>query len=236
MKLLKKLFVFVVPVAVFFGFVGACPVLAVTSGPIEPYSFSASSGTQPGSVKLIWYDDGSAPKYNLLYGTDPNNYIYGVVDIAHSVHQANEFTVGYLAPGKTYYFKLCGVRPDGDTESGPIKAQAATNANPTAKAVYYSTSKNYEMPYLFALGYGKDAGTVTVTWFDNDSANKYDIVYGLSPGNYIYGFQDMPYSPNLSNTFSVGSLTPGTTYYFALVAERDSTVVSWSSPLQITAR
>jgi len=231
----EKVFVFVVSMFAFFGVASLLPVSAITSGPIEPFSFSAMPGAQAGTVKLLWYDDGSAPKYNVLYGTDQNNLNYGVVDIAHSRSQANEFTVGYLTPGQTYYFKLCGVRSDGDTEAGPIVAKAASSGN-TVKSSDFATVKNYEMPYLFALSYGDSSGAVNVTWFDNDSANKYDIVYGTDPSNYAYGFQDMPYNPNFSNTFTVRFLSPGATYYFSLVAERDGTVVSWSQPLRIVVK
>ena len=229
MKLISKLTTFVLTIGVFTILTGN--VLA-SNPPVNPYSFNAVPGSKVGTVKVTWYDDGDADKYNLIYGTDPNNYTFGVVDMGHSKKKANEFTVEYLIPGQTYYFKLYG----GLTEVGPIKVQAATTATINKKSTYYSASKNYEMPYLFALSYGDGPGVVNVTWFDNDTADKYDIVYGLSPGNYSYGFQNMPNNDNLSNSFAVRGLTPGKTYYFALVAERNGVVVSWTQPLAILAK
>lgn len=229
-------FTFILTMTAFLNIGKTSPAFAETSRLIEPYSFSATPGTQAGTVKITWYDDGSAKTYNLLYGTDINHFTFGVVDMAHGANRANEFTVGYLIPGQTYYFKLIGIRGGEDTESGPIIAQAASNTSLAIKSTYYSSSKNYEMPYLFAINYGNSSGTVNITWFDDDTANKYDIVYGLSPGNYVYGLQNMPYRENLSNTFTIGALSPGRNYYFALVAERNNSIVSWSQPLSINVR
>lgn len=206
------------------------------TGPVEPFSFSVKSGTEKGTVKVTWYDDNSVHGYNLLYGTNINHFNYGVVNMAHGKYQVNEFTVGYLTPGQNYYFKLIGLNGGQDIDSDPLLARAALNNNTTVQPTYYSASKNYLMPYLFALNYGAGSGSVTITWFANESANKYDIVYGTSPGHYQFGWQDMAYRQNLSNTFTVGALTPGTTYYFSLVAERNNTVVSWTDPLSITVR
>ena len=229
MQLINKLFTLVLTIGIFISLAGS--VLA-NNPPVNPYSFNAVPGSKLGTVKITWYDDGDADKYNLVYGTDPNNYTFGVVDMGHSKKRSNEFTVEYLTPGQTYYFKLYG----GNTEVGPIKVKAASTASLASKSTYYSVSKNYEMPYLFALNYGDGTGVVNITWFDNDTADKYDIVYGLSPSNYSYGFQNMPNNDNLSNTFAVRGLTSGKTYYFALVAERNGVVVSWSQPLSILAK
>lgn len=213
----------------------AVPSFAQTSGPVEPFSFSAVSGPKIGTVKITWYDDNTSKTYNLLYGFDPNHLTFGVVDMAHITNMANEFMVGSLTPGQIYFFKLFGTNGN-DKESGPVMAKATSNTSLAVKSTYYSASQNYKMPYLFAISYGSSPGTVNITWFANDSANKFDVSYGTVPGIYQYGWQDMPYRQNLSNTFTVGALIPGKTYYFALVAERNNSVVSWSSPLSITVR
>jgi len=170
-----------------------------------------------------------------IFYTEQIPTIIGLVNMAYSKNQANEFTVEYLIPGKTYYFMLLGMSGSDETKSGPVKAVAATTYT-SVKPTDYSQSKNYEMPYLFTIGYGGSSGTVNVTWFDNDSADRYDIVYGVKPNEYLYGVQNVPYQENLSNTFTIGALTPSKTYYFALVAERNGSVVLWSAPLSITAR
>lgn len=206
------------------------------AGPVEPFSFSVKTGTAKGTVKLTWYDDNSVHGYNLFYGTNKNHFDYGVVNMAHAAYQVNDFTVGYLIPGQNYYFKLVGLDGGQDIDSDPLLAAAALNDNTAVQPTYYSVSKNYLMPYLFAINYGANSGSVDITWFANESANKYDVVYGTSPGNYQYGWQNMPFRQDLSNTLNIGALTPGKTYYFALVAERNNTVVSWTDPLSITVR
>lgn len=61
------------------------------------------------------------------------------------------------------------------------------------------------------------AHAVTLTWNDaSDPVSYYELSYGLSSGNYIYG------APNIggqgTTTFTVGGLTTGKTYYFSLRA------------------
>jgi hypothetical protein len=224
---------FLILASTLFSLISVSRVFAISSGPVNPYSFSAMQGSKIGTVKLTWYDDGASHTYNLFYGTNPGNYAFGVVNVAHDVNQANEFTVENLTPGITYYFKLCGQE---NYAEAVVAMQATSETISTAKFIYYSESKNYEMPYLFAVNYGNSSGTVNITWFDNDTANKYDLIYGTKLGEYLYGWQDLPYRENLSNTFTVNYLSPGSIYYFALVAKRDNTVVSWSHAISILAR
>lgn len=212
------------------------PSYAIVSGPVEPFSFSANSGSEIGTVKITWIDNNDIEKYNLLYGTSANNLNFGVVDMGFQRKKTNEFTIKSLIPGQTYYFKLCGIRGGGDVESGPIMAVSASNKTLSTKSFYYSSIKNYQMPYLFTINYSNTSGSINVTWFDDDSADKYNIVYGLDPNNFSYGFQNMPYNANFSNTFAVNYLTPGKTYYFSLVAEKNNQVVSWTKPISITVK
>src|SRR5271155_803700 len=57
---------------------GSLKAFALT-GPVDPYSFSAAPGKNPGTVTINWYDDKTAQQYNLLYGTDPSHYSFGAV-------------------------------------------------------------------------------------------------------------------------------------------------------------
>lgn len=210
--------------------------LAVGSGPVNPFTFNAFSGTKPGTVTISWYHDGSVHTYDLFYGTDPGKLSYGVIDLDHKPGPSNQFTVEGLTPGGTYFFKLSGISDGAYLESGPILAIATPNNVQATNAVYFSNSKNYQMPYLFAINYGKKSGSVDVTWFSNDTADRYDLVYGTQPNEYIYGVQNMSSMQNLSNTFTVSSLSVGKTYYFALVAEKNNNVLLWTKPLGITVR
>jgi len=197
------------------------------SGPEQPYSFSAVSGTTPGSVTIRWYDDKTATQYNLLYGTDPSHYNFGAVNLPDAANTSNSFTVNYLTPGVTYYFSLIGV---GGSVSGPVAAEA-TPANQTTQTI-----TNHLPEYGFTALPGTAPDTIQLGWTDNGSAQKYDIVYGTTPGSYIYGVQNVPFNPNMYNSFSIGALASGTRYYFELVAERNGSVVLWSNPVSALAK
>jgi hypothetical protein len=56
-------------------------------------------------------------------------------------------------------------------------------------------------------------GTVAkLSWIESDNTTHYSIVYGTKPGLYEYGVVNT----GKTNTFVVGSLDPGTKYYFAV--------------------
>lgn len=196
------------------------------TGPEDPYSFSAVSGNTAGSVTITWYDDRTAKQYNLLYGTDPSHYNYGMVNLPDAANTSNSFTVNYLTPGTTYYFTLIGV---GGSDSGPVAAQA-TSTQQT------SIITSHLPEYGFTAQTGTTPGTVQLNWTDNGSAQKYDIVYGKTPGSYIYGVENVPFNPNMDNEFTIGALQSGTPYYFELVSERNGSIILWSNPVTATAR
>jgi len=62
----------------------------------------AKSGPKAGQVTLNWQHADSADNYHLVYGTMPGKYQYGALNIGN----VTSFKVGYLVPGKTYYFAL----------------------------------------------------------------------------------------------------------------------------------
>lgn len=225
MKYLSKFFCFCLVIGLFSSIL-SIKALAVT-GPQDPYSFSAVSGNQPGSVTLTWYDDRTASQYNLLYGTDPSHYNFGEVNLPDAANTSNTFTVNYLTPGLTYYFSLIGV---GGTVSGPLAAQA-TPTGQTAPVI-----SNHLAQYGFTAATGTVPGTVQLYWTDNGSAQKYDIVYGPTPGTYPYGVENVPFNPNMDNAFTIGALQSGTTYYFELVAEKNGSIVLWSHPVSALAK
>ena len=202
---------------------------AVT-GPENPYSFSVVSGEQSGSITIRWYDDGSTKQYNLLYGTDPNHYSYGVVKLPYVQDTSNIFTVNDLTPGQTYYFTLIGLTKSVPKYSGPIATQA------TFQTTNMQTSINHLPQYGFTAQTGDVSGTVKLSWTDNNTANKYDIVYGKTPQTLIYGLENMPFTQNGDNAYTVGALQAGQVYYFSLVAEKNGSIILWSIPIRAVAR
>lgn len=219
----KILFVCLISFSLF-GFI-PMKAFAVT-GPQDPYSFSAVPGENPGTVTIRWYDDRTATQYNLLYGTDPSHYNFGAVNLPDAANTTNSFTINYLTPGVTYYFSLIGV---GGTVSGPLAAQATPVNQKTVIT-------NHLPEYGFTAQTGATPGTVQLNWTDNGSAQKYDLVYGTTPRSYIYGVENVPFNPNMDNSFTIGALTSDTTYYFELVSERNGSIVLWSNPVSAVSK
>jgi hypothetical protein len=205
---------------------------AFANGPVNPYSFSAIPGKQSGSVTLSWFDDPKPNQFNLLYGTNPNSNAYGVVNLPVLPVQPNTFTVNLLNPGQTYYFTLVGVTGNTTSQSGPVSAQATTMTNFTGTVTNPQASTGGNL-FGFTVTNSPTPGTVDVTWTDNATAGRYDIVYGTTPGQYVYGVENVHFTPNATNTYPIGDLKVGTTYYFALVAERNGYVIVWTNPQSI---
>jgi hypothetical protein len=63
----------------------------------------------------------------------------------------------------------------------------------------------------------KQGTTATVTWTAVTPVTHYTLSYGPKPDEFVYGV------PNTGNvtSFTVGSLDPGTTYYFSVRAVND---------------
>ena len=224
----SKLFGFGFVIVSLLGFT-VTPTFALT-GPENPFSFSAQSAQQPGSVTITWYDDKSANQYNLLYGTDPSHYSYGVVALPDIQNTSNTFTVNYLTPGQTYYFTLIGITNASPEYAGPVAAEA-TPPNGISQMI-----TNHLPEYGFTAQTGTTPGTINLSWTDNDSADKYDIVYGKTPQSLIYGVEDIPNTHNSDNSYTVGALQEGQEYYFSLVAEKNGSVILWSNPVSAFAQ
>lgn len=223
-----KILYFCLTIVLLFG-ITQSKTFAVT-GPENPFSFSAVSGAQPGTVTITWYDDRSANSYNLLYGTDPNHYTYGVVGLPDTQNVSNSFTINYLNPGQWYYFTLIGITGSTPEYTGPVAVQVPTSVNESTAVI-----TNHLPEYGFTALAGATPGTVTLSWTDNDSADKYDIVYGKTPDSLVYGVENVSFTHNSDNSYTVGALQVGQTYYFSLVAERNGSIILWSTPVSATA-
>lgn len=207
----------------------------ISSGPVNPFSFSAAPGANPGSVQVTWYDDGKLTRtYNLYYGLTPGNYLYAVPNIAHNAGEVNEFTVGALISNTIYYFRLDAISGGTYLTSGPIKAVASSMQSVNNNSVLQTEVG--DNTFYFNVTRGTKSGTVNVNWYDNGTANKYDIVYGPRVNENLYGVNGMYYKKKVNNEFTVGALTLGKKYYFSLVAERDNKVIFWSTPQGIIVK
>lgn len=208
---------------------------AAFSGPTSPYSLQAMTGTKAGTVDISWMDDGTANQYDLTYGSDSNANMWGVQNIKENVGMLTKFTVGELTPGTTYYFMLISeVSGTFVAKSGPVSAMAKSGmvqATPTMQPSTQSVNEGPTSRYNFQVMTGQNSGTVDLKWKDDESANQYDLVYGLEPGKYLWGVQDIKENMNMTNTFTVKSLQPETKYYFSLVAQNNDSFFLQAGPL-----
>lgn len=80
-----------------------------TAGPIGRNLLKAQTGAKTGQVLLTWkrfFPD--TEKYNIVYGTKPGTYSYGVLNAVDTTPQDNDYNymVGGLKAGTRYYFAL----------------------------------------------------------------------------------------------------------------------------------
>jgi hypothetical protein len=187
------------------------------SEPVVPYSLTALPGNEPGTINLLWYDDGGANTYDIVYGTSVSQPLYGQINIPFVKHSANQDTIGSLEPGTEYYFTLLG-NVNGSSvplASGPVSSIAPYNTN-YASSTITNSSLNNTNPYSFKATTASQPGTINLTWFDDGGADKYDLLYGTSPNNFTFGVPNIPFIHKAANQFSVGYLNSNTVYYFLL--------------------
>lgn len=223
-----KLFFFVLVLASASLFVLPKGVQAYGCGgpyPPVPQKFWAKSGPGNGEVTLYWEKAPYANRYAVEYGTKSNSYQYGGNNIGGE--NTTWYTVKSLAAGTTYYFRLAAAR---DCTSSGFTAEIRATAGGAmtyqtenvvsqgrvgVPAVSYqpvSMSGPVGKQHLWAKT-GPRVGEATLYWQHADSADNYHLVYGTQPGKATYGALNIGKITSLT----VRSLSPGTTYYFALV-------------------
>lgn len=75
---------------------------------------------------------------------------------------------------------------------------------------------------------------ITLTWTDaTGPVNNYVLAYGTSSGNYVYGSQNI--GSQGTTSYTVSSLTQGTTYYFAIQAVNACSTSPFSNELSAVA-
>jgi len=108
----------------------------------------------------------------------------------------------------------------GSSSSTSTSTTTSTNttSTPTCNNEKPSIPVLYE-PNHPLFGGQKKLGEVTLHWAKADRATSYNVLYGLSPRNYI--FSGLKVGDGNTTTYSVGGLNPGTTYYFTVQANND---------------
>ena len=182
---------------------------AVVTGPGAPTGLMAVGGD--GQVSLTWNapaaDGGPAVTgYDLYEGTSSGGE--ASVPVNPAPVPGTSYTVGSLTNGTTYYFTVTSV--SADAQSVPSSESSAT---PAAVVTGPGAPTG-----LMAVG---GDGQVSLTWNapaadGGPAVTGYDLYEGTSSG----GEASVPVNPApVSGTsYTVGSLTNGTTYYFTVTS------------------
>lgn len=205
-------------------------VALAKSGPTGLNNIRTEAGPGAGQITINWqrfYSDVTG--YQIQYGTTPGKYQYGTGKLGNIA----TYTIGSLAPGKTYYFRLYPYRNGVLSDSASPEFSDVAMSTPST---VIGTAGPYGQRGLTA-SQGPAMGEVTLTWHKiYPDVNNYHVTYGLQPGKYIYGAQNVGDAVNGVKSFTVGHLKSGTRYYFAITPSRggqslyDSAEVSQVAP------
>jgi predicted phage tail protein len=168
--------------------------------PSAPKNLTAIAGNR--NVTLTWEppaDNGGAAvtNYTIYYGPSSGNYTHSI-----TIENITHYTLSGLTNGITYFFAVSAINKAGESErSNEVSAIPCTVPSPprnlTAAPGNANVSLNWEVP--------EDDGGMPIT--------SYTIYYGTSPGNYTYNIT----VSNVTN-YTIGDLTNGIRYYFAVSA------------------
>lgn len=235
--MINKLFLSVFGLLLFF-------VVSASGADAQTFNLglSAQPGPQAGQVTLTWTDNDQVNNYNIAYGPSASSHLYGVTNIGN----VSSYTIGYLNPGQTYYFVLSPIV--GDTALGylPEVSARAMGGGVTASTPGASGQATFTAvtggpsgpPWNLTATSGSQTGQVTLTWYNNQGTDSFDLVYGTTSGVNQHGYQGIVQAgPNY--TFVVGGLTSGQRYFFSILPEKGGHVQSgygFSAPVSQIAR
>src|SRR3989344_3165400 len=185
-------------------------------GPVPPAPAKVwtRSGPDNGEVTLYWTESAYANRYAVAYGVKSNHYLYGADNMGGQ--KSRQYTVKSLQPGQKYYFRLAAAA--GCTSSG-FSSEVSAVASGVASDMLNQTTQQVQKPItqssqsLFSVHSGPRVGEVTLNYANTENADNYHLVYGIKPGKFLYGALNIGKGP----MYTVKSLVPGKSYYFALV-------------------
>lgn len=203
---------------------------------VDPSSVPAN-GTSTAKITVKLLDDASPPgpvnnhrvELSLAGMTDSNLVING------SVKGTTSLTVttgnsGNAANVATFTLSSNSVQTDKfavkDLDQNVSLSQVSVNF--TSPSCGDSTPKT---PTLSQASY-QSSSQIKLSWTAvSDPFSYYVVSYGISSGSYIYG------NPNVGkqNNYTVGFLSPGTTYYFVVKAVNGCSSGSYSNELSAIA-
>ena len=210
--------------------VSATPTADTTGAvPSSPTNLQASAGD--GGVALTWDAVSSANVYHLYMaevgGVTPNNYNVLAGGMAHTDIATNYYDHTGLINGTTYYFVVIAGNSDGNSSISE-EVSATPNVDTSGLAPIAPTN----------LQASAGDGRADLTWSAVNNADSYQLymaeVNGVTASNYSELAGGMAYTDISANSYSVTSLTNGTTYYFAVTASNSNGSSSESNEVSAT--
>lgn len=113
----------------------------------------------------------------------------------------------------------------GSSNDSSTTSTACTDQTPGVKA-----------PWLYGA-IAQDSGSILLYFTEAaNPVNKYVLEYGTKSGDYPYGVQDMGVNSRGQMTYTVNSLSPGTTYYFKVRGGNGCATGTWSNEISATTK
>jgi hypothetical protein len=229
---ISKIFIFLTVFLLGLIFAGRLTYAATTP------DFPSCSNPQ-GSLKVSYPDGvhgipGSGSTYtgsDSVYTVSPSALTQCFCSIEGAGIQTNWWKIGSLSQEDIDYLKNLGwvYIPDGSIWGLEAASYMAFNSNYNCAATINPTSVGgFSMPGASECTAQRPSApnitsvvrsgmTALVSWTAVPLANHYTIAYGVDPNNLIYGVFD---TGNVTS-YTVGSLDPGTRYYFVVYAVND---------------
>jgi hypothetical protein len=186
---------------------------AVTGGAT---SITSTGETISGSVDPGSSGPNSATTYHFQYGTTTGYgsqapLVPGAVGEGDAVVQETA-SLSDLEPDTTYHYRIVATNDNANSEGGAPQSdygEDETFTTPTTLAPILSG--------VSVQGVTQNAATISATLNPNGLATRYELQLGSTP--HLLGLQASGDSTSTTAlSLGVGSLTPGTVYYYKLVA------------------
>ena len=237
-------------------------VFSYTSAFADDFGFAAHNGKTTGTVHLVWMDKDYVESYNIAYGTAPGSYQYGVTNVGNiSEYMIGGLTPGQryyfvLSPvddghGMAYTYEVSAIAGGSATSqtatthttptttaaqpSTPTHATTPTTHSTTSSSTMYESAPqmavNEDKNFHLTAQPGPEKGTVTLMWDNKGYTDNYNIVYGPGAGQYVWGAAGIGHV----GMYTIGALTSGQRYYFALSAVDDGTAMPYTPYVSIIA-
>ena len=177
---------------------------SASSPPSSPTNVSALAGNA--AVYLSWGASNNADYYTIYYATFSGVYEY-LHDSSIDVNSGTSYTVDGLTNNTTYYFLIDARNSYGNGSSAEVSATPSADSTslfPPSSIVASAGDEN-----------------ISITWSAVSVATSYRLYVaeesGITIANYLDLAGGVRYEPS-DNSYLLGGLTNGVTYYFILTS------------------